>query len=872
MSMKQHLRFGAFFGVVVGAIFGAWLASVQGCGDDGPGQTGEYDMPSRFDGFNVPYSDGGADMAGVDLYTEDGPVFQGDLASDPGGPTITVISPQPLEEVHYNTLKVTAHIVSPAGTLIDTEKVRLLIPSNSASGYDSSPMSLTPTPDTYYGQIDISAIKSTPAPQEFLVEASDVDGKTARVLVQYLHDGGPVITFVQPSKATATGAVNVEIIVDDKLHPLTDGSTVKAGIRTPNDITLTQVVGAVPLRMQGVVTFGSYTPPLDGLQLIQAEATNSVGTVGKATKQFTVDNAGPTIEFTKPAAGQFVGGVLTIAANIVDLSGVDDSTTVAVIGGSSQWTVNLQRTLPAGSEFQGLFDVRALGIAFSFPTLSIRAADVLGNQSEKSIQIIVDNVPPAISIDPPRNRQRIKNSTDSITCSAMRDPVGEEAISDGDAVLQVLTVRARIEDRGNLSPGQLFEFYSGIEPGSVQTFFAPANPAGVGAKTVLVVDTDGDGICDDINPLLVPAPTAFTSNEAVTIQMQTIDNTSGAPDFRKQPDGGFSIDAAGFCSVIGSQSFEVPIPLCTGGMTVISNALSYGYNSDGKAPAIWAIPPITQLAPLCGGMQFDTMNRLPEGLACVAARARDKAGNQNVSAPVRICIDHPSPAGNACASWPPSPASMPDCTGVYDKVTKTIVPNSTCIPALRTGIEDPGYQPDVCATISGFPEPVAQLGGYCYRFVSTARDWYTAEADCQSWGYQASQNRTPGHLVTFPGAPPLSVGIPFLSGPPKEQHPIRQFAGGVDIWLGAGNYNVSRNWVDGQHFGQLNAARDFSFPPQSDLLGNVNNPPDCLYMIGSSGVWNVDMCASTKAYVCKRPFSRHFPARYPAPEVPTLVN
>jgi hypothetical protein len=69
----------------------------------------------------------------------------------------------------------------------------------------------------------------------------------------------------------------------------------------------------------------------------------------------------------------------------------------------------------------------------------------------------------------------------------------------------------------------------------------------------------------------------------------------------------------------------------------------------------------------CIGFQFDTLNRMPEGPACVVVAARDKALNTGVSAPLRICIDR---GGGKCTGFGAS--TKADCTGTYDPGAKTV--------------------------------------------------------------------------------------------------------------------------------------------------------------------------------------------------------
>jgi hypothetical protein len=589
--------------------------------------------------------------------TDDGGVLMLDLAGAADGPTITITSPMMNEEVAYDTLTVTATIVGKNGAIVDGNTVQILIPTK-AGGFLSAPMQLTAMQDVYKGSIDISSIRS--GPSSFTVVASDVNGKQGAASQNYVHDHGPTITFIQPTAPTATGSLYVEVLIDDPLHPLADASTVKATIHSGDNIMLAQIAGAVPLRVQSTIKFTDYSPPLDGTQILTVTAANSKGTVGKGIKQFTVDNAGPTITFVNPMPGDFIGGVLQIQATIDDLSGVADNSVVAVFGGDLTKSVQLTRTMPNMPLFEGLFDVRQLGTNYVLPTLSVRAADTLGNQSELAEEIIVDNTPPLLSLDPPPIFIGKILAGNILQCSQPFDPVGDDAANDGQKVQQVITLRARVEDRGNFASGLSVVRYSGIAPHSVFLYGVPV------ANGPLAVDTDGDHNCDDVNPLLVPTTNITASNQAIAVELTSIP-PGGNLDLRPTPSPS-PVPAA--CQQLGDPAGVAPLALCSfsSPMTFVISA------DDGVTPVIYTVPPVVNNPFDCVGFQFDSLNRMPEGPACFAVVARDNAGNHLVSKPLRVCIDR---GGGQCnpGTWPPT--TLPNCTGTYDKVAN-MTNNTAC--------------------------------------------------------------------------------------------------------------------------------------------------------------------------------------------------
>lgn len=362
---------------------------------------------------------------------------------------------------------------------------------------------------------------------------------------------------------------------------------------------------------------------------------------------FVIDTTGPAIVINTPGAGTWVRGTIQIQATVTDESGVDPASVVAEFGGDPMYAVPLADA--GAGVFLGLFDTRLLPPAFVLPVVSVRAADKRGNKNEVSVTVIVDNVGPAISLSAPPihvvtvqkgPRTQVQNcgSGQQEICSHPFPPLGDDAATDGQVVQQVMTLRARVEDRANWAPGIFTTYPSLVDPKAVKLYVAPASYGD------LVVDTDKDGICDGINPALVPDPNVQGGNKAVEVVMAPI-SPGGAVDNR----GAFGGD--GVCAQVGDPMItDGPAGLC-------GHDLSYvlGYTFTRQEPSIWSIPPILGAPdPRCLGLQFDGFNNLPEGPLCVAVVATDNAGNRNVGAPLRLCLDR---GGGKCNNF----NLLPDC-------------------------------------------------------------------------------------------------------------------------------------------------------------------------------------------------------------------
>src|SRR5206468_4154599 len=138
-------------------------------------------------------------------------------------------------------------------------------------------------------------------------------------------------------------------------------------------------------------------------------------------------------------------------------------------------------------------------------------------------------------------------------CSQPFSPLGTDAAHEGQVVPQLITLRARIEDRGNLAPGLAVERISLIDHTSVQMFVIHDD-----GQTPLAVDTDNDTYCDDVNPLLIPTPgPVVMQNEALSLQMAPMLGT-GAPDYQASAAAAPPACTGG----IGDASATPPKPIC----------------------------------------------------------------------------------------------------------------------------------------------------------------------------------------------------------------------------------------------------------------------------------------------------------------------
>ncbi|HVV86317.1 MAG TPA: hypothetical protein VHE35_24845 [Kofleriaceae bacterium] len=382
----------------------------------------------------------------------------------------------------------------------------------------------------------------------------------------------------------------------------------------------------------------------------------------------TTDGIGPAITALNPLAGQMVAGTMTLRVNVLDPDGVDADSVIATIGGTDEITLLHDGTT---TEWVGHYDTTALA-GVVFPTIIVRAADKGGSESQFGFSIVLDNEGPLASLDPPRIREAALDPAGHLICSRSFDPVGGDAPSDGETVAQLVELRARVQDIGNAgtTTSTVLIPTAGIDDATVQLYvFDDADGA-------LLVDSDGDGVCDEINPHIVPALVPVVSNEAAVVNLVPVtpSGTSFAPaDMSMDPYVGLNLMA---CTA-GTDT-HVPSQLCVpadGVIRVPGTAL-------GNLPMIYVPPPVTDDA--CLGFAFDAIaDHIHDGWACAAVVSSDHLGNQRVSPVLRVCVDSDHNQDHGCGA-PTSiapPALRPACTGTLG--AGGVVTAQPCTPPLN---------------------------------------------------------------------------------------------------------------------------------------------------------------------------------------------
>jgi hypothetical protein len=612
-----------------------------------------------------------------------------DAGAPSGTVTITIQSPAGDAILSTNAAAdVAAKITITGGTdLVDPSTVRATLVQTGGTGSLSAAPLVGPTGDNLYtGKISLAGLATGDYTLTVTAKSSTALAGAASVKIKL--DGGPKITVLSPIAGQHyKGSIISQVIVDPGLYGPASG--------------LTCTIAGTPVTLQPAGPVNEYRAVFDltmpvaltGDQLFEVSAKDARGTRTDIKIIFNVDITGPDITMTLPAPGSIVGGVIKISAVIADGAGLDGSSLQVLIGDDTTTAFRLPLTLDPGvGGFSTLFDTKNLTqcnlnspLCIVRPTISFRAADALGNERVVSYTFAVDNMPPIADLTPPQIRASKIDGV--LRCSWKFDPldpdiVAGDAPDDGCVVPQMFDLRARVEDDGNPASGEKAVPISTVDPDATAAYILDSTTVG-GVAQPLVVDTDNDGWCDAVNPLLQPTTSPITGpRQVLKVRLAPVP-PDGVADFTPDP----SLPIVNVC--LPGVATEIPASLCIPGPQP-TVAISYA----GGLPAIWSIEPIKPAnAAYCFGSQFDTRaNKIaavtsttpplpgPAGWKCIAVVTADKLGNASTSKPLRVYLtdygysgqDSHAPGTFCSQPLPANAGPPPDCTGTWDKASGTL--------------------------------------------------------------------------------------------------------------------------------------------------------------------------------------------------------
>jgi hypothetical protein len=603
-----------------------------------------------------------------------------------------IMPPPPSGDVKVEIQSPAADLVAPSSSLVDVT-VHAYVDSGSdvidntsvtatvtAKGDSSMLDSTKLAPDTtnadiYNGRISIGDLAT--GDYTLTVSATSSGGHRGVTSLDFKVDGGPILIVRSPVAAHSyKGLLVVEVYADPGLDPPLDGPHATVA---NYDVPLSQVLdtsgNAVPNVYRGSINLDDPVPgmtveQLRDEQLLTVWAANARGKRVEVQLVFVIDLEGPTITQTTPTPGEMVGDFVKISATVTDPSGVLDSSVIAVVGDdTTPAKFNVQLKPDGGNSYSVLFDTRKLtqcpdppsptDLCIIYPTVSFRASDQLGNERALGYVFSVDNIAPVADMDPPKLRSFKRQL--GYACSWEFDPLDPDGNigdvpNDGKKAPQVFDLRARIEDDGNHANGLKGPPISLVDPSKTAVYVLDDE------TKALIVDTDGDGWCDSINPLLIPTTQPPTTNDQVLkIKLAPV-RPGGAADFTEDDSLPDVANASSFCH--RGIDPDPPKPMCGYELPI-----AIGYLDQGAEPAIWTLEDINP--EWCFGRQFDALaNNIHEGWACIAVATADNADNYSVSPPLRVDIQY---TFNGAFNTPGS-GTPPACTGTYDAASNTVTP------------------------------------------------------------------------------------------------------------------------------------------------------------------------------------------------------
>lgn len=565
-----------------------------------------------------------------------------DASTTPAGPVVQVLSPAAPAAGDYSSdaILVTSRFeavcrVRPnetTGTPVDAGSI--LLSATAGEVRVEAAATASDAADEYVATLDLGEVANGPVAVRCAASDLATEPLTNDAEIATFMDLGPRIEVLSPIDDGSYGQqVDVAFAVTElPVASDDDGAAI-------DQVTL--VVGGTPIPVTdtgggnyfATVLFAApeFIPPLDGQVSIQVGASNSragSAVARSVSVDFVADAEAPAIEVVEPDAGVLVSGFIDIEVQVSDPAGI--ARVVATME-----DIEFDLAPIGGGTFVAGFDTRLLSQSTVFPHLQVRVEDTAGNSTTLGRSVALDNRAPLLALDSPPMRDALCvtdgsscQDEDPRVCSRLFDPLGRDAADDGEVVAALIEVRVRTEDLGNvaLAPSGVYIPRAGVDPDSVEIYLLDD------AAGALLVDTDSDGVCDSINPALVPSPSPDTPNEAAVLSLVPV-QPAGNAHFAASLEPYGSTDGIddGMCQAPTDE--PAPPALCS--TSPLTDIIASAFDD---LPAIFSVPPVG--GPQCVGNAFDApATSIADGWACAAALGRDSLGNEGVSPALRICID-----------------------------------------------------------------------------------------------------------------------------------------------------------------------------------------------------------------------------------------
>lgn len=485
-----------------------------------------------------------------------------------------------------------------------------------------------------------------------------------------LVDRGPIIDISQPSKLQNIALVSgVDVAFTIGTLPIADGD-----LKYPLDKVTITINGKAVAVAESAPGSGLYSghvsltdptvfPPgdkPDGPTTLQVVTSNLRGTTVQKTVTFNVDSTPPTIAIQSPIANSIIGKSTTVKFTVKDDgSGVDESTVGVRINigqifyytptDAARWS-----HVPGTAAYEFTFSDSDFPGSETQATLSLFAADKVHNAVSPgaTTTLFVDTSPPYISLDPPTVRELniASANTTGAACSTAFDPVGD-AINDLTIDNGVDVFRALVWDFADQPRDpNLLRYFAGVDQKNVAIYLQES------VDQPLLVDSDGDGFCDNVD-------IGTGESRKVALKLDPVPVSGNAPNA--------GTDALTWAEADDTRYGAAPAlePVCQrdgfvwpnwasrcGGASDMVRTINHSVDTKSPIPAVYAIAPQGDMTADvgCTGTYWeyfhDMKRTVTDGWLCFVGVAYDAVGNRGVSAPLRICYDDPNtPAVPTCA-------------------------------------------------------------------------------------------------------------------------------------------------------------------------------------------------------------------------------
>lgn len=239
-----------------------------------------------------------------------------------------------------------------------------------------------------------------------------VDGQDVSASAQV----SPNKIIYNPSAPLADGGHKIKLYVVDKAGNASEVQWSFAIHTQPPQIKITSHQANQFVNKSPVVIFGSINDPrarivvngisafveknvfsakvslVEGNNTITAVATDGFGNTGSDAVVIVVDTKPPIVDITSPTASSLIN------TRLVTVTGITDKNAASVTVGSRAGAQGVSAILNAGT-----FTAKDVKLEEGMNTITVTALSQAGNKGTASVKVLVDSIPPKLTITTPRD-------------------------------------------------------------------------------------------------------------------------------------------------------------------------------------------------------------------------------------------------------------------------------------------------------------------------------------------------------------------------------------------------------------------------------------------------------------------------------------